>query len=203
MAEFPYSQAPNKLKTFFGKIQNVGKPDTIDKKWLASIGMTGSNDTRVITILKFIGFIDQANKPSERWINYRDKNRASKILAEGIVEGYKDLFQTYPDANIRSEDELKAFFSTKTKGGAQVIRKTATTFKTLCELADFEDKSVTNFPTQTKKVPPDGSTTQTKIIKELGPGVTVNINIQLTLPDTTDEDEYNKLFEAMKRHLLS
>ncbi len=33
--------------------------------------------------------------------------------------------------------------------------------------------------------------------------VTININIQLSVPETTDEKVYHKFFEAMKKHLLS
>lgn len=203
MADFPYTQVTRKLKSFFDKIQQVGRPDTVDKKWLASIGMTASNDHTIIPVLKFIGFVDQSSQPTSRWTSYRDKSRARKILAEGIIEGYAELFQTYPDAHRRSDEELKAFFSTRTAAGAQVVSKTVTTFKALCKLADFEGAPVTSLPTQTEQVTQDDLATATRVTRELGAGVTLNINIQLTLPATTDENVYDKLFAAMKRHLLS
>jgi hypothetical protein len=202
MVDFPYTPVTRKLKTFFEKIQQVGKPDTVDKKWLASIGLNASNDPSLIPVLRFIGFIDQSSKPTDRWMKYRDKSRAGKVLAEGILEGFTYLFQTYPDAYRRSDDELKAFFTTKTTAGVQVVSKTVTTFKNLCELADFEGVSVENPLAQPVQLAQDGLGTPTKIIKELGAGVTININIQLTLPDTTDESVYDKLFAAMKKHLL-
>lgn len=203
MADFPYTQVTGKLKSFFEKIQQVGKPDTVDKKWLASIGMKATNDPTIISVLRFIGFVDQSSKPTDRWMSYRDKSRAGKVLAEGVLEGYAELFQTYADAHRRSDEELKAFFSTKTTAGAQVVSKTVTTLKTLCELADFEGVSVEGPPVQPMQLTQDGLGAPTKIIKELGAGVTININVQLTLPDTTDESVYDKLFAAMKKHLLS
>ncbi|MGA9349633.1 MAG: DUF5343 domain-containing protein [Anaerolineae bacterium] len=203
MADFPYTQVTGKLKSFFEKVQQVGKPDTVDKKWLASIGLKATNDHTIIPVLRFIGFVDQSSKPTDRWMSYRDKSRAGKVLAEGVLEGYAELFQTYAGAHRRSDEELKAFFSTKTTAGAQVVSKTVTTFKTLCGLADFEGVSVEGPPVQPVQLTQDGLGAPTKIIKELGAGVTININIQLTLPDTTDESVYDKLFSAMKRHLLS
>lgn len=40
-------------------------------------------------------------------------------------------------------------------------------------------------------------------IDGLGKNVNLNINISLTVPETTNEEVYNKFFEAMKKHLLS
>lgn len=203
MADFPYTQVTGKMKTFFAKIQQVGKPETVDKKWLASIGLKATNDYTIIPVLRFIGFVDQSSKPTDRWMSYRDKSRAGNVLAEGILEGYAELFQTYADTHRRSDEDLRAFFSTKTTAGAQVVSKTVTTFKTLCELADFEDVPVEGPPIQPVQLTEGGLGAPTKIPKELGAGVTININIQLTLPDTTDDSVYDKLFSAMKRHLLS
>ena len=40
-------------------------------------------------------------------------------------------------------------------------------------------------------------------IPTVAPGLTVNINVQLTLPATDDETVYDKLFASLKRNLLS
>ncbi|MBN1538441.1 MAG: DUF5343 domain-containing protein [Anaerolineales bacterium] len=201
MADFPYTQVTGKLKSFFEKIQQIGKPELIDKKWLASIGLTASNDPTIVPVLKFIDFVDSSSKPTERWIAYRDKSRAKTVLAEGIRKGYDELFQTYPDAYRRGDNELKDFFTMHTSAGFQAISKTVTTFKTLCELADFEGVNRI-FPTSTQVIQTENKV-PVKIMKGSDAGVTININIQLTLPDTTDENVYNKLFEAMKKNLLS
>lgn len=111
MADFPYTQVTGKLKSFFDKVQQVGKPDTIDKKWLSSIGLTASNAPSIVPVLKFIDFVDSLSRPTERWMAYRDKSRAKKVLAAGILKGYVELFQTYSDAYRRSDDELKALFN--------------------------------------------------------------------------------------------
>jgi hypothetical protein len=206
MAEFPYTTVTGKLKPFLEKIQQVGIPDSVSKEWLASVGFNASNDVTIIPILKFIDFVDQAGKPTDRWLAYRDKSRARKVLAEGVCEGYAELFQTYPDAYQRGDNELKSFFSTKSTAGAQVISKTVTTFRTLCGLADFSDiTGVAQIPQAT--APSGGATvepsTTRPVVQRLGGGITININVQLTLPETTDETVYDKLFAALKKHLLS
>ena len=206
MNNFPYTQVPKKLKSFFEKIQQTGTPNIVDKKWLASIGFGASNDRSIIPVLKFISFVDQSGKPTKKWLVYRDKNQARKVLAEGIREGYAELFQTYPDAHQRTDDELKNFFSPKTKASASTVSRMVTTFKTLCKLADFSDVSTEASvsqalaPSEDVKTEPD---TTKKITQKLGTGITININIQLTLPDTTDETVYDKFFVALKKHLFS
>ena len=34
-------------------------------------------------------------------------------------------------------------------------------------------------------------------------GITVNVNIQLTLPETKDDTIYDKIFVSLKKHLLT
>ncbi|MDD5473900.1 MAG: DUF5343 domain-containing protein [Candidatus Methanoperedens sp.] len=206
MSDFPYSNATGKIKPFFEKIHQVGIPEAADKKWLASIGFMGTNDQRIVSVLKFIEFVDQSGKPTDRWVEYRDKSRFKKVLAEAIKKGYAELFQTYPDAHQRNVDELKNFFSTRTKGGAQVISYTVTTFNNLCEMADFNN--ITREPQASQEQAPRQETkvelgTTKNITQGLGAGVAININIQLTVPDTTDEVVYDKFFAALKKHLLS
>jgi len=48
----------------------------------------------------------------------------------------------------------------------------------------------------------DSPSVTRKITNELGQNVTLNINIQLTIPDTDDEKVYENFFKAMKKHLL-
>ena len=206
MAEFPYVGVTGRLKTCFDKIQRVGVPSAADKKWLASIGFSASNDARILLVLKFIGFVDPSGSPTDRWRGYRDKRLSGKVLAEGIIAGYSELFGTYPQANQKNEEDLRAFFSTRTSAGTQVINRTVGTFKALCELADFSaspaEVAVSEVPAPVQQEE-TGLSLVTPTVNSTQHGVTININVQLTLPETTDEAVYDKLFAAMKKHLLS
>ncbi|HRI34382.1 MAG TPA: DUF5343 domain-containing protein, partial [Saprospiraceae bacterium] len=134
MADYSYSTVPGKIPEILKKIKNIGVPSKVDGSWLKSIGFTSSNDLSLITTLKSIGFIDNANIPTSLWKRYRSDDKA---LAEGIVLAYQDLFNLYHDANKRSKEELSHFFKTKSSAGAQAISKTVSTFTNLCSVADF------------------------------------------------------------------
>jgi hypothetical protein len=49
--------------------------------------------------------------------------------------------------------------------------------------------------------PISAPTVQLPLAKE--GGVTVNVNIRLELPATQDADVYDKIFESLKKHILS
>jgi hypothetical protein len=205
MADFPYTQVTGKLTTLFSKIQHVGPPPTVNKNWLASIGFGASNDQSVVPVLKFIGFVDSSSKPTETWMAYRDSRRAKAVMADAIVDGYSELFQVYPDAYQRSDDDLRNFFRTRTRGGAQVVNKTVTTFKNLSKLADFRSTQVPSDerpPEITEVERPRSNIVVSDVTPNVSTGITLNINIQLTVPDTTDEAVYDKFFAALKKHLL-
>ncbi|MDD1690850.1 MAG: DUF5343 domain-containing protein [Methanoregula sp.] len=207
MSEYTYTPNTGRLKEFLKKIRDIGVPTTgATQDWFQSIGFRSSNDRPILRVMRSIEFITDSSTPSDLWIQYRTPSH-KKVLAEGIKRGYKDLFSIYPDANARSNQELEHFFTKRSNAGKQVIDKTILTFKTLCELADFNGEYVDQDELASDVEPPiaaisTGSKTTLSKTKLQGSGVTININIQLTLPDTTDAKVYDNFFAAMKKYLI-
>jgi len=205
MAEYPYATVVSKIPLLFDKIKSTGQPRKINFSWLKSIGFKSSNDQRLVPLLKAINFVDNNGVPTERWLKFRADN---KVLAEGIMEGYKELFDVYPDAYNRSKEDLFNFFSTKTTAGNQVINKMVGTFLELCKIADFSNITSSDIVHDTPSLSKTEKKVSEKVLqrKQLGNlehGITININIQLTVPETTDDEIYDKFFEALKKHLLT
>lgn len=204
MDQYPYTQSPLKLKDLLGRIHQLGVPASAGIKWLASIGFRSSNDRTMVPVLRFIGLTDSRDSPTQRWIDYRG-DHPKRVLAECIREGYAELFSTYLDAHRRSDAELKNFFKTHSSAGEQVIAKTVSTFRVLCELADFGGEPPGR-PSAKPSHPADGGgpiPRATGLAPGFAAGMTVNINIQLSLPETTDETVYDRLFASLRRHLGS
>jgi hypothetical protein len=157
----------------------------------------------MLAVLRQIGFIDADGAPSKRWKAFRGKDGA-QVLADAIRTGYAELFATYPDAENRATTDLDAFFKTHTDAGQQAIDKTVATFRALASAADFS-VAAGAAPTTDDQTSSD---VQGPTIKSAPPivhpqGVTVNINVQLVLPESTDEEVYRKFFAAMREHLIS
>ena len=201
MAEFPYSPTPAKLPDFFRKIQTIGKPEKVTHKYLKSIGFMSSNDRYILSILKSLGFLDSSGVPTDRWQDYRNKKKAPAALAHGILEAYADLFAVYPDAYRKDDEAITNFFTSNTTVGEKTVAFMSRTYKYLCALADFET------PVAPRATEADSTVPLPKVeLQQMGgsvAGMPININIQLTLPETKDSTIYDSIFKSLKKHLLS
>jgi hypothetical protein len=201
MSEIPYTPLPGKMKEYFDKFQEVGTPSKVNREWLKSIGFASGNDSYIISILKFIQFVDASNTPTDFWKMYKDPTKARGVLAQAIKGGYKELFDTYPDANRKDREALYAFFSSKTGKAKATVDLMVSTFTNLCQLADFEAEAPKLGLEILKPTVPEKPVSYIKpgkgVISEL------HINIQLHLPATTDSAVYDNLFKSLRKYLLS
>ena len=204
MVKYPYTQNLKNVGPLFNKIHEVGTPDKVSNDWIYKAGFKSSNDKRLMPLLQFLGFIDSTKKPTDRWQEYRDLKQSKIVLAKAIQEGYSDLYDFYPNAHNQSDEDLESFFGRDIDASQKVRKLTLTTYKTLCNLADFHSEPMET-PVPSEPTPPESSigapTVDNKIIGKIQPVPQININIQLTLPEKTDPDTYDKFFAAMKKHL--
>jgi hypothetical protein len=213
-APYPYALTPKKIPVLFDLIRKRGAPPEnapIDT-WLKQVGFTTENDRRFKSVLRYIGFTDEKDAPTARWRAYRGSNGAT-ILAEGIREGYKDLFGSFPDAQSASEDDLLTFVKGHTSYSDNTANYAVATFKGLVGLADFGDASA-EVPAASQSgsngsdaptIPADIARPRPEVaVRQVqGPGVTINVNIQLSLPESNDPAVYDALFAALAKHVLS
>jgi predicted secreted protein len=200
---FHILNGPGKLGALLEKVREVGVPPKATTEWLKSIGFSSSNDRSMLAVLKQIGFIDGSSVPTARWKSFRGKD-GQKALADAIRTGYAELYSTYSDAQDKPTSDLESFFRIHTDAGKQAIDKTVRTFRALASSADFS-VAAGAAPTEDANTAPElQGTTITSSKEELGvQPVTVNINVQLVLPESTDEEVYRKFFAAMRENLLS
>jgi hypothetical protein len=192
MADYQYTTVPGKLKKLLSKIREVGVPSKASIKWLKSIGFKSSNDGTLLTVLKFINFIDSSSVPTEKWKDYRGANH-SQVLASAIREGYEDLYTVYPDAHLRGQSEIEHVVSTSSSAGKQVVGKTVRTFQSLCEQADFSASGVPKPPANS--IPPKGI----NIGSQIQPSLHIDIQIHIS-PDAKPE-QIEQIFNSMAKHL--
>jgi len=190
MANYAYTTVPGKIKGFFEKLRTVGVPQKATVEWLASIGYKSSNDRTLLKVLKFLSFCDSKGIPTKRWTEYRGAN-CGKVLATAIREAYQKLFYTYDDAHLRTDQELESYFSTRMGVGKEAVSKAVSTFKHLCELAEFD---TTTRPEGSEPVPTGPMPRQA-----WKPSLHIDIQIHLS-PDVTAE-QLDLLLASMAKHL--
>lgn len=201
--EFPYTPVPNSLKRLLDKIPTIGAPSRATQQWLAGIGFSGGNNKRSLAVLRSVGVIGASGEPTELWTALRTQNKAA--FAAGIKKHYADLFATYPDAHKKDDEALVAFVRSKTNYAEQAQRLAVRTFKVFTEFGEFDadmppDKLVEQPEIDEEEKVSRRTSRRTRGTAEAGP-VALTVNLQLQLPPSADGDVYDKLFEAMAKHL--
>jgi hypothetical protein len=205
MAEFPYTPQPARIPKFFDHIQAARVPPRVTHKYLVAAGFKSSNDRYLIPLLRTLGFIDGSGQPTETWQEYRKKDQAKGVMGSAIRMAYSGLFEMYEDAWRKDREALNNYFSGETTVGETTVDLIVRTFNTLCDRADFAasqepSAAVARKPASAR---PLGSREVVVQGTSGAADMTINLNIQLQLPPTQDAEVYDKLFESMKKHLLS
>jgi Family of unknown function (DUF5343) len=147
-----YLTVAGNIKPILEDVQKAGVPSKFTYDFLKQLGHPSSANRPVIGVLKAIGFLTDSGTPTDRYRRYKDPRLAGAAMAEGIREGYADVFTVDQEAYLRNTSELMGIFSRLSDKGDAVSRKMATTFKNLAELADFQAPLVPQTPQPAEEV---------------------------------------------------
>lgn len=203
MADFAYTTVPGKLPDLLQKIRSVGVPDKATTQWLKAIGFTSSNDSSLLSVLKFIDLCADSGTPSDRWREFRG-HESKAVLGLAIQHGYSDLFAVYPHAQDCSDDELSSFFSTRSNAGAQAVGKTVSTFKSLCREAEFGSSAAahaTGAASEQSVGPPTSAAPPVPQVASHSTGPEVHIDIQIHISSDASAEQIDQMFASMAKHL--
>lgn len=207
-----YMKSVKNLSSILSAIINAQAPDKFTHKYLSDLGFPSSNDRSVLPLLKGLGFLDDANAPTQVYFDYLDEDNAPFVLAQAIREAYSDLFQVNNKAYEMSPTDVKKKLKSLLQGkkGDAVLIKMATTFTTLSELADFsksihqvrresqEKPTVRKAKSQTASIAVEPRTQPSN--EALG-GIDLRYNIHIQLPATRDRLVYDAIFKSIRENL--
>jgi len=199
--EYPYTLTSDAFRRFVTKLSTVGIPDKMNQPWLATLGFKSKNHRLFPGVLQFVGLIDGSGRPTEKYKALREGNEGRRKLGGYIEEAYAELFKLYADADRKDTEALRNFFRARTTLGDRAVGAMAVTFQTLCSLALFNGAAGAPAEGEPPERAKGAGETRKQHVAPPG-GLTVNVNIQLELPATTDGDVYDRLFAAMARHIL-
>lgn len=202
-----YLLKTSNLEDFFNAIRSARAPEVFTHKFLKDLEFGSSNDRLVIGVLKGLGFLSDDGQPTARYFQFLDQSQSARVLAEGIREAYDDLFAIRIDAQSMDVEEVRGKLKTLTQGQKSevVINQMASTFRALCELADWAAPpqrspiiEVGEPPVEEVDVP----LTNTSLPAATSTPMQLHYNIQLILPSSRDPKVYDVLFAALRRHLF-
>ena len=217
MNEYLYVTALGKFKEFMKTILHEKKvPSKVDEDWLASVGYTDKqNDRRFIPILKELGFISDGGSPTTVYSEYRDKDKSKEVMTNALKNAYPDLFSTFEDPFGESDANISNLIKNKKNYSQKVANLATRTFKTLATasgiIADTEvpiQKRSSRKEGKTKVVSREEDKDKAKEVSKESNGnpidiepVSIVINIQLVLPNTTDREVYSNLFSELRKFI--
>ncbi|MGZ9583196.1 DUF5343 domain-containing protein [Paenibacillus marinisediminis] len=212
MTEYPYLSSNKNVQAVFEKVRTAAKPSKFTISFMKQLGFTSSNDQAYPSLFKRLGFITDDGTPTVYYDALRDGSTAKTILASRIKELYSELFTINTKIYEAPDDEIKGAISRLTGKDAKDVGRIFTTFKALCNNADFNIKSTSipaihnakESPEENKKISnavSSDSTTEKINTQSIRPDF--HYNIQIHLPATTDISVYNAIFRSIKENLLS
>lgn len=199
MTEYPYMVSNNKIAPIVSKIQTAAKPQKFTQEFLKNIGFTSSNDRAIISVFKKLGFLTEDGTPTVYYDQLRDKSSSQIIMANRIRDLYAELFTINTEIYSDTDANIKGAISRVTGGDEKSVNRVFSTFKALCNIANFNSFSVLPITSEVGKE--DQPDTHDKVLPQ-NPHTEFHYNIQIHLPATTDISVYNAIFKSLKENLM-
>lgn len=195
-SELPYLPSYKNVGVLFERIGAAKQPDAFTQTFLyETIGLKGVTDRLLIPLLRTLGFLDAANKPTSAYAELKNPSRAQKAMASAIRKAYEPLFAANEKVHEISGEELKGLIAQVAGTDAGLTSKIAGTFNSLIKLATFSD-TPTSTPAPEAAVPPS---TRMPPPAKTGLRAEFHYNIQIHLPSNGSEETYMSIFNALRK----
>ena len=206
MADYPpYVNAYNSIPKLFAGIKAAAVPPKVTQDFLESVlELKSSSHRALIPLLKKLGFIDQANVPTQGYRDFREDSLSGDVMAQKLREAYSTLFAANEYANKLTRTELLSKLRSIT-GAAEddpYVPAVASTFLELSKLAKWDGthgsrhKEDARSGEAEKSTPPKDE--ESPNLRTLGLSYTINLN----LPATTEIEVFNAIFKSLRENLL-
>ncbi len=142
MPDYPPSvNAYGGIPKLFSKIKEAAVPPKFSQDFMSTIlDLRSSSYRAMIPLLKRLGFIDQANVPTQAYKDFREDSLSGAVVAQRLREAYKSLFDANEYAYKLDKKELQSKLKSLT-GAAEDdpnIPYVAGTFLELLKLAAWD-----------------------------------------------------------------
>lgn len=227
MSTYPYSSGQSAVVQTFAQLRK-GFPAKVDAGYLQRFSIAPANESYVISILRFLGLIDEEGNRSEASTNYfyGGDDVFEPGLEQTLRDTYSPLFDEVGDDVLTAERYvLTNWFRASDKTSALVGQRQANTFLTLAALAGYGEvptvrtlsakkaaatgatakrtaaKKSTPLKADAKIAPPSppGDDQQLRNPPEVG----LTVRIEVNLPPDGDAATYDSIFASIKKHLMS
>jgi Family of unknown function (DUF5343) len=222
---YPYISGQAALVQTFSQLSK-GFPAKVDAGYLQRFNIAPANESYVISILRFLGLIDEDGTRVQDKTDYffGDGDSFKSGLEDTLRRAYSQVFDEMGDGALDApKSDLTHWFRASDKTSDVVGQRQASTFQTLAALAGHGDlpaarsgaakKTAPATPVSAAKKTTAKKTTPPKQVEKPGgddssggkngQDVGLTVRIEVNLPPGGDADTYDVIFASIKKHLMS
>lgn len=222
----PYIPSSGMIVQTFTQLRKMF-PAKVDAETLRKLSLAPKNESMVINVLRFLGFIDDECKKTPlagTVFNKHQDDAFSAELEKVVSSAYGELLETMGEAAWAADrSTLIGFFRVHDETSEITATRQAIAFETLASLSGH-GQSVQPKPVKpkatAKTAPAKKSTASQKpsvsetqlaqpaagvapIATVNGNGVGLTVRIEINLPAQGDQETYDRIFQSIKQNLLN
>lgn len=231
MPNYPYSSSAGAVVQAFSQLRK-GFPPKVDAGYLQRFNIAPANESYIISILRFLGLIDEDGSRVADKTEYFFKNDDTfkSGLNGALRTAYFQLFDEMGDGALDApKGDLAHWFRGSDKTSELVGQRQASTFQVLAALAGHGELpaarvgapkgSTATLGSAARKTNAKQVTTRNQAEKttrhngddsgrgegggKSGQDVGLTVRIEVNLPPGGDADTYDAIFASIKKHLMS
>jgi uncharacterized protein DUF5343 len=136
--ELPYLNSYKNVDKLFRNIAAAKRPETFSHKFLAdTLGLKSTTDRPLIALLKTLGFVDPAGKPTADYDALKNPDRANYAIGAAVRRAYAPLFAANENAHSLSPEQLRGLISQVAGTDEKMTKRIGYTLSALLKQAKF------------------------------------------------------------------
>ncbi len=146
MAGMPHTTVPATIPFALRTIRTASTPRRVTGRHLEANGLARGEGPHMVGLLRAVGFIDAAGRPTNLWMGYQTGPAVSGLLADALRIAYAPLFDEFPAAQKEVSTSLARVIRSSTDYSDHHVFRTIESFQALCRFADFTAGSTQSPP---------------------------------------------------------
>lgn len=202
----PYLNGHGYIVTVLDKIKSAPTPPKFTQDFLhTKLAITSSSARPMIPYLKRVGFLDDAASPTQRYKAFRNSSQSGQAAAEGLRQGYATLYASNEYAHDLPTNELEGLVLQVTgmEKTNPTVKAIVGSFNALKSYAKFGDNDDVPDSVEVYRQPssrPDDY--QPGEANGAGRKLNIAYTINLNLPETTNVEVFDAIFQSLSRNIL-
>jgi hypothetical protein len=199
-ADLPYLPTYKNVEELFKRIASAKQPDAFTTRFLTeTIGLKGTGDRALITLLKTLGFLDQGGRPTEEYGALKNPSEAPRAIGRATKRAFAPLFAANENAHTLPAQDLRGLIAQVAGSDGGLTSKISGTFNALAKLSEFRtaDTNGEAAKDDSDEAPAQPLHEERKAFGVLRPEF--HYNIQVHLPANSSEETYLNIFNALRK----